>query len=46
MNLLNILSATITLFMVIDIIGSLPLIFNIQNTAKIRLYSLLVYICF
>jgi len=43
MNLLNILSATITLFMVIDIIGSLPLIFNIQNTAKINPLKVSLY---
>lgn len=51
MNPLHIFSATITLFMVIDIIGSLPMIFNVQNQAtinpgKVSIYSGLVMILF
>jgi len=51
MSLLHIFSATITLFMVIDIIGSLPIIFNVQkqttiNPVRVSIYSGLVMILF
>lgn len=51
MNLLNILSATFTLFAVIDIIGSLPMILNIKKNTNIdagyvSMYSTIIMLLF
>lgn len=43
MNFLQLLSATFTLFAVIDIVGSLPLIYNVKRTTQIDAKSVTIY---
>ena len=43
MNFLSLLSATFTLFAVIDIVGSLPLIYNVKRTTQIDAKSVTIY---